>query len=143
MILIDANLLVYAHVSSFAQHDRARNWLDGQLNGAAPVGLPWESLLAFLRLVTNPRVFERPEPIADAWRQALAWLDSETAWIPQPTERHAELLGELLATPGVHANLVPDAHLAVLAMEHGLTLCSADSDFARFPGLRWLNPLAA
>ncbi len=142
MILIDANLLVYAQVRSFAQHERAREWLDQQLNGAAPVGLPWGSLLAFLRLVTNPRVFERPEPIANAWRQVLAWLDCETAWIPQPTERHAELLGELLATPGVHANLVPDTHLAALAMEHGLMLCSADSDFARFAGLRWLNPLA-
>jgi uncharacterized protein len=100
------------------------------------------SLLAFLRLVTNPRVFERPEPIADAWRQVLAWLHCETTWIPQPTERHAELLGELFTNPGVHANLVPDAHLAALAMEHGLMLCSADSDFARFPTLRWLNPLS-
>ena len=143
MILIDANLLVYAHVTSFAQHDRVREWLDGQLNGAAPVGLPWASLLTFLRLVTNPRVFERPEPIGEAWRQVLAWLDCETAWIPQPRERHSELLGELLALPGVHANLVPDAHLAALAIEHGLVLCSSDSDFARFSELRWLNPLAA
>ncbi len=143
MILIDANLLVYAHVSSFAQHHPACAWLDGQLNGGAPVGLPWASLLAFLRLVTNPRVFERPEPITDAWRQILAWLQCETAWIPQPTERHAVLLEELLAVPGVHGNLVPDAHLAALAMEHGLMLCSADSDFARFPSLRWQNPLTA
>jgi toxin-antitoxin system PIN domain toxin len=142
VILIDANLLLYAHVVSFAQHQRAREWLDAQMSGSAPVGLPWASLLAFLRLVTNARVFERPEPIADAWRQVLAWLDCETAWIPQPTERHAGLLGELLAIAGVHANLVPDAHLAALAMEHGLMLCSADSDFARFPSLRWLNPLA-
>jgi len=143
VILIDANLLVYAHVTSFAQHERAREWLDGQLNGAAPVGLPWESLLAFLRLVTNPRVFERPEPTADAWRQVLAWLECEAAWIPQPTDYHAELLRELLAIPGVHANLIPDAHLAALAMGHGLMLCSADHDFARFPALRWRNPLAA
>lgn len=143
MILIDANLLVYAHVRSFPQHEKARGWLDAQLSGAPRVGLPWASLLAFLRLVTNPRVFERPEPIGDAWRQVLAWLDCETAWIPQPTERHAGLLGNLLADPGVHANLIPDAHLAALAIEHGLTLCSADSDFARFPNLRWQNPLAA
>ena len=143
MILVDANVLVYAHVSSFTQHNRARDWLDQQLNGAAPVGLPWASLLAFLRLVTNPRVFERPEPITDAWRQVLAWLDCETVWIPQPAERHTELLGQLLAIPGVQANYVPDAHLAALAIEHGLMLCSTDSDFARFPGLRWLNPLGA
>jgi toxin-antitoxin system PIN domain toxin len=142
VILIDANVLIYAHVRSFAQHEPARDWLDRQLNGATPVGLPWESLLAFLRLVTNPRVFERPEPIAGAWRQVVAWLDCETVWIPQPTERHAEVLGQLLATAGVHANLVPDAHLAALAIEHGLVLYSTDGDFARFPGLRWLNPLA-
>ncbi len=142
MIAIDANILIYAHVSTFPQHDAARQWLDRQLNGDGLVGLPWVSVLAFLRLVTNPRVFERPEPIADAWRQARAWLDCETAWTPAPTARHAEVLGRFLALPGVHANLVPDAHLAALAIEHGLTLCSTDSDFARFPGLRWLNPIA-
>jgi hypothetical protein len=90
VILVDANILIYAHVSSFAQHSIARGWLDQQLNGSGPVGLPWASMLAFLRLVTNPRVFERPEPIGDAWQQVHAWLACETAWIPQPTERHAE-----------------------------------------------------
>jgi uncharacterized protein len=103
---------------------------------------PWPSLLAVLRLVTNPRVFEHAEPIGDAWNQVLAWLACDTTWVPEPTERHAELLGTFLALPGVHANLVPDAHLAALAMEHGLTLCSTDGDFARFPRLRYLNPLA-
>jgi toxin-antitoxin system PIN domain toxin len=141
LILIDANLLVYARVSSFAQHDRARDWLDRQLNGLPRVGLPWASLLAFLRLVTNPRIFEQPEPIAEAWDQVMGWLACDPAWIPQPTERHLEVLGQLIALPGVHGNLVPDAHLAALAIEHGLTLCSTDGDFARFPGLRWLNPL--
>ena len=142
MILVDANLLVYAHVASLRQHERAREWLDEQLNGAAPVGLPWTSLLAFLRLVTNPRVFERSEPIDGAWGQVLAWLSCETVWIPRAGERHAEILGELLALPGIQANLVPDAHLAALAMEHGLILYSTDGDFARFPRLRWTNPLA-
>jgi toxin-antitoxin system PIN domain toxin len=143
LILVDANILIYAHVNSFAQHDAARFWLDRQLNGVPRVGLPWPSLLAFLRLVTNPRVFEHPEPIADAWTQVLAWLACETAWVPQPTERHTELLGAFLALPGVHGNLVPDAQLAALALEHGLTLCSTDGDFARFPGLAWRNPLTA
>jgi uncharacterized protein len=143
VILIDANILIYAHVSSFAQHIVARNWLDQQLNGSGSVGLPWASTLAFLRLVTNPRVFEHPESIGDAWLQVHAWLECETAWIPQPTERHAELLGEFLALPGVYSNLVPDAHLAALAVEHGLTLCSTDGDFARFSGLHWLNPIAS
>ena len=141
MILIDANLLVYAHVTSLPQHQRARGWLDEQLNGAAPVGLPWISLLAFLRLVTNPRVFEKAEPMTSAWSQVLAWLACETAWIPQAGERHAEILGELLALPSTQANLVPDSHLAALALEHGLTLYSTDGDFARFPRLRWTNPL--
>jgi uncharacterized protein len=142
VILVDANILIYAHVSSFPQHDVARQWLDRQLNGSAPVGLPWASVLAFMRLVTNPRVFEHPEPMANAWLQVQTWLACETAWAPQPTTRHGEILSELLALPGMHGNLVPDAHLAALAMEHGLTLCSTDGDFARFRGLRWLNPIA-
>lgn len=142
MILVDANLLVYAHVSSFDQHGDARAWLDDRLNGSARVGLPWPSLLAFLRLVTNPRVFERPEPVAAAWRQVEEWLDCEPAWIPAPTERHREILGRLLLEAATRANLVPDAHLAALAIEHGLILASTDGDFARFPDLRWENPLA-
>jgi toxin-antitoxin system PIN domain toxin len=143
VILIDANLLVYAHVASFAQHERTRAWLDGQLNGNTQVGLPWPSLLGFLRLVTNARLFPRPASTAGAWRQVGEWLDCEVAWIPQPTERHRDILGTLLGTAGVQANLVPDAHLAALAIEHGLLLCSSDGDFARFPDLRWQNPLVS
>jgi toxin-antitoxin system PIN domain toxin len=143
VILLDANLLVYAHVSSFDEHERARTWLDDQLNGSTAVGLPWPSLLAFLRLVTNARLFDRPEPTSTAWAQVRAWLDTEPAWIPQPGERHATLLGELLAGPGIHANLIPGAHLAALAIEHGLTICSTDTDFARFPRVRWSNPLGS
>jgi uncharacterized protein len=142
VILVDANILIYSHVKSFAQHEAARDWLDQQLNATTRVGMPWESLLAFLRLVTNPRVFERPEPIAQAWRQVRDWLSCDSVWMPQPTERHAAVLNELLTQPGIYANLVPDAHLAALAIEHGLTLCSTDGDFARFPMLRWFNPTA-
>ena len=142
MILVDANLLIYAHITAFGQHKVARDWLDLQLNGVSRVGLPWASVLAFLRIVTNPRIFERPEPVAEAWGQVMAWLDCDTAWIPEPTEHHLEVLGRLIAVPGVHGNLVPDAHLAALAIEHGVTLCSTDGDFARFSGLRWMNPLA-
>jgi toxin-antitoxin system PIN domain toxin len=142
VILIDANILIYAHVNSFGQHHVARDWLDEQLNGSAAVGLPWASLLAFLRLVTNSRIFEHPESIEDAWSQVQAWLACESVWTPEPTERHAEVLGEILKLPGVHGNLVPDAHLAALAMEHGLTLCSTDGDFARFRAVRWINPIA-
>jgi toxin-antitoxin system PIN domain toxin len=142
LILVDANLLIYAHTAAFAQHQVARDWLDRQLNGVSRVGLPWASLLAFVRIVTNPRIFEHPEPMAEAWGQVRAWLACDTAWIPEPTEHHLEVLGRLIALPGVHANLVPDTHLAALAIEHGVTLCSTDGDFTRFPGLRWLDPLA-
>jgi hypothetical protein len=141
VILVDANLLIYANIQTFPQHESARRWLDERLNGAAPVGLPWSSLLGFLRITTNPRVFERPAPVADAWRQVIAWLGCERAWIPHPTERHRDVLGGLLGAPGVQANLVQDAHLAALAIEHGLILCSTDGDFGRFGGLRWENPL--
>jgi uncharacterized protein len=134
------NLLVYAHVASFEQHVPASAWLDEQFNGSTAEGLPWPSLLAFLRIVSNARVFEHPEPTARAWAQVKAWLGCETAWIPQPGERHANLLGEVLPIPGIHANLIPDAHLAALALEHGLTICSTDTDFARFPNVRWTNP---
>jgi len=143
MILVDANLLVCARVNSFAQHDAARTWPDAQLNGSSPVGLPWHSLLAFLRIVTNPRVFQRPESMLDAWKQVEAWIDCEVTWIPEPTDRHREVLGSLLLGAGMQANLVPDAHLAALAIEHGLILCSTDGDFGRFSNLRWENPLVA
>jgi len=128
-------------VQSFSQHARARAWLDSRLNGSAQVGLPWPSLLGFLRLVTNRRVFERPASTADAWGQVDAWLNCDVAWIPQPTDQHREVLGQLLSKVNVSANLIPDAHLAALAIEHGLTLCSTDGDFARFPDLRWQDPL--
>jgi toxin-antitoxin system PIN domain toxin len=105
-------------------------------------GLPWHSLLAFVRVLTNPRMTSRSITTAAAWRQVVEWIDNEPVWIPGPTERHREVIEPLLALPGVHGNLVPDAHLAALAIEHGLTLCSADGDFARFPGLRWVNPMA-
>ena len=142
MILVDANPLVYAHASGSPQHQAAHEWLDARLNGAAPVGFPWASLLGFVRLISNPRIFERPRTVAQAWKQVESWLDCGPAWIPMATERHREVLGGLLAAPSMRANLVPDAHLAALAIEHGLTLCSTDGDFARFQGLRWRNPLA-
>jgi uncharacterized protein len=141
-ILVDANLLIYAYNTVATQHVAAKDWVEARLAGPARVGLPWPSLLAFLRVVTHPRLFARPVETVDAWRQIARWLSSDVAWIPVPTERHAELLGQLLALPGIRANLVHDADLAALAVEHGLLLFSTDGDFARFPGLRWENPLA-
>ena len=141
MRLVDANLLVYARVSSFPQHQAARSWLDGMLNGVDPLGLPWPSLLAFVRLVSNPRVFERPESISDAWQQVVIWLSASPVWIPRATDRHLEILSGLLDIGGLRSNHVPDAHVSALAIEHGLLLCSTDDDFARIPGLNWENPL--
>jgi uncharacterized protein len=141
VILVDVNILLYARNSESDQHAKSREWLDGKISGAGPVGLPWPTLLAFLRIATNPRAFRSPLTMAAAWQQVSSWLSAETVWIPEPTERHAAVLSELLALPGVYGNLVTDAHLAALAIEHGLTLCSTDGDFARFPGLTWLNPL--
>lgn len=140
MILVDANLLVEAHMSG-PRNRLAREWLDDQLWGTARVGLPWASLLAFLRLVTNPRIFARPQALGDAWAEVRGWLSCEPAWLPTPTERHSEILGALLVDARAGGNLVPDAHLAALAIEHGLTLCTLDRGFARFKGLRWQNPL--
>jgi toxin-antitoxin system PIN domain toxin len=128
-------------VRELPRHEAAREWLDDRLAGIARVGLPWPSLLAFMRLVANPRLFERPVPLADAWGQVRAWLSAPPSWIPAPTERHAAILAELLSEAN-RPELVPDAHLAALAVEHGLTLCSTDGDFARFSGLRWENPLS-
>ncbi|MBX3165905.1 MAG: PIN domain-containing protein [Candidatus Eremiobacteraeota bacterium] len=140
MILIDANLLVYAHIAEMNQHQRAHTWLNDRFNDAPPVGLPWTSLLAFLRVVTNPRILQQPRTVEQAWAQVEAWLEAPNSWIPGPTHNHQALLGRYLAA-GRGGNAVPDAHLAALATEHGLILQSADRGFARFPGLRWENPL--
>ena len=141
MILIDANLLVYAVSPSLPQHAAASAWLDARLNGAARVGLPWPSILAFLRLVTNPRLFSPPVAFADAWKQVEEWLERPCVWIPTPTEDHPVALAPLIRQC-TDSRLIPDAHLAAIAIEHGLTLVSTDGDFARFKGLRWENPLA-
>lgn len=141
MILVDANLLIYAFIRDLPQHEAARTWLDGMINEHTRVGLPWPSLLSFLRLTTSPRVFEKPPTVERAWEQIAHWLAVETIWVPGPTERHHEVLSQLLPFTDGRSDLVEDAHLAALAIEHGLILCSTDSDFARFPDLRWKNPI--
>jgi toxin-antitoxin system PIN domain toxin len=143
VILVDVNILVYASNAESRPHSASRDWLDQQLTGSVAVGLPWASVLGFLRITTNPRVFRQPLAIEIAWQQVSRWLSAQAVWTPGPTERHAAILASLLALPGIHGNLVSDAHLAALAIEHGLTLCSTDGDFARFPGLSWRNPIAA
>lgn len=140
-MLVDANLLLSARNFDDPRHERSRDWLTGVLNGSTRVGLPWQSLTAFLRIATNPRAFPKPLTPADATEQVDAWLAAPTAWVPQPTRAHAEVLGALTREHRLAGPLIADAHLAALAIEHGLALCSTDADFARFPEIRWTNPL--
>ena len=142
MTLIDANLLLYAANRAVLEHERSRSWLEEQLNGSQRVGMPWETLTAFVRLATNPRVLARPLKPAEAWSFVQDWLAVPVVWIPAPTEQHAEVLGALIVNYGLRGNPVPDAHIAALALQHGLDVSSADTDFARFTEVRWVNPLA-
>ncbi len=142
MRLLDANLLLYSSFDVFPSHRRAKTWLDSCLNGDARVGIPWESVTAFVRLASNPRVLVPCLSVNQAWRQAQFWLSCENVWIPCATQQHEALLNRLLTAYGMTHKLVADAHLAALAIEHGLVLCSADCDFARFEGLRFENPLS-
>ena len=141
MILVDANLLLYAHNRSAPEHAAARAWFERALSGPDRIGVPWPSILAFVRLASNPVVFRQPITPASAWQVVRQWLRQETVWIPTPGTTHGEIFESLLADRRVTSRMVPDAHLAALAIEHGLTLCSTDGDFTRFAGLRWNNPL--
>jgi len=143
VILVDANLLLYAANHAAPEYEMARAWLDARLTDTPRVGLPWPSLLAFVRLATNPLVVRQPVSVDAAWRQVREWLGCGPAWVPLPTDRHVEILGGLCAMPSMTSRLVPDAHLGALAIEHGLILCSTDGDFAKFPGVTWQNPLGS
>ena len=111
------------------------------LSEQALVGIPWPSILAFVHVSTHPRALERPLDVVAAWTIVESWLDRPNVWVPGPTDRHRSILGPLLGTGKASGNHVPDAHLAALAIEWGLELQSADRDFARYPGLRWQDPL--
>ena len=140
-MLIDANVLVYAVDSESPQHDVAVEFLETALNGHRRVALPWQSLTAFLRLTTHPRVSLRPLTATEAWSFVAAWLAADPVWIPESTRRTASILGDLVGRRGVTGNLIPDAALAALAVEHGLTVVTNDADFARFD-VPVLNPFA-
>ncbi len=142
MILVDANLLLYASLRQYPLHEPAAAWLEERLNGTQAVGLPWPRLLAFVRLAANPRIHEYPASLADAWALVREWLDCEPVFVPTPGPRHHEILGKLLLGSCQQHRDVPDAHLAALAIEHGLVLATHDRGFARFEGLRWDLPLA-
>ncbi len=140
-MIVDANLLIYAYDRQSPFHQQARSWLEEQLNGGTRIGLPWVSLLAFARIVCHPRIYERPASPAQAWEQIELWLDAPAAWIPSVTGRHRQVLGGLITGHRLSSSLLPDAHLAALAIEHGVVVASADGDFARFSEVAWLNPI--
>lgn len=141
MRLVDANLLLYAVDQAAPYHLAAKRWLERSLSGSETFALSWVVLLAFLRLSTHARVFERPLPPEQALDLIDSWLAQPCVTVLHPTERHPAVMRTLLDRLGTAGNLVNDAHLAALAIEHGAELCSADNDFARFPGLRFVNPL--
>src|SRR3954464_4547188 len=115
-MLVDANLLLYATNADSEQHDAAREWLSQQLNGPRRVGLPWQSLAAFLRVATHPRASEAPLSPAVAWDRVARWLAAPVAWTPVPGPQHAEVVGELITGGNISGNLVTDAFLAALAI---------------------------
>ena len=131
-MLVDANLLLYAIDERSLHHQVSRDWLISSLNGNRRVALPWISLAAFVRIATNPRASENPLAPQDAWQFVKDWLSHELTWIPNPTEHHADVLGALIQRYDLRANWITDAQLAALAIEHGLQIYSADTDFARF-----------
>lgn len=143
MILVDANLLLYAYHPQDERHAAARAWLEGVLSGTETVGFAWLTLWAFLRISTNPRVFERPLLPSEANAVVSSWLGRRVASVLEPDERYWGILSGLLQGDQVKGPLVMDAALAALALEHGATLHTTDGDFFRFPGLRWRNPLSA
>jgi toxin-antitoxin system PIN domain toxin len=140
VILPDVNVLVHAHNIDSAAHQRARHWWDACLAGPEGVGLAWVTLLGFIRITTNPRIVARPLPVADVTARIQSWLDLPHVHVVQPSDAHFTRLRTELERLGVAGNLTTDAHLAVLAMERGYVLHSTDTDFGRFPGLRWVNP---
>jgi toxin-antitoxin system PIN domain toxin len=141
VILVDANLLLYAYNPSFEQHATAKRWLEDMLAKPEPVCLAWPTILAFLRIITNPRAFESPLSVEEAVAVVAEWLERPNLQILQPTERHWDILQRLLNSVPVRGALIMDADLAALAIEHGAVLCSSDRDLQRFSGLQTLNPL--
>ena len=142
MIIPDVNLLVYAHDSTSPRHDAARRWWEALMNGDGRVGLTWIALLGFVRITTHSRLLENPLDIGGARARVRSWLARPQAILIHPGDRHADILFNLLDVVGAAGNLTMDAHLAALAIEHQAEIHSTDADMARFPGLRWTNPLA-
>jgi uncharacterized protein len=141
-MLLDANVLLYSIDRSSAHHGPCADWVRSAFAGPRRIAMPWQTIGAFLRIATHPRVFSRPLSSKEAWSHVDMWLTAPNCWIPEATERTARILGELINQLDVRGNVVTDAQLAALAIEHGVPVVSVDSDFARFSDIRWVNPLA-
>jgi uncharacterized protein len=141
MKLVDTNLLVYAHVQALAQHAPARRWLEQSLSEDEAVGLAWASVLGFLRVVTNPRIFRVPLLVDRAVAVVDDWLEQQAVEIILPTPRHWSTLRQMLTAGQAGGPMATDAHLAALSLEHGATVYTTDRDFSRFPGVRVVNPI--
>lgn len=144
MTIPDVNVLVHAYNSDFQDHPAARRWWEQALNGGrATIGLPWTSIFGFLRIVTGRAVLPRPLPVSNAVEIARAWLGQPAVEITVPGEHHGDIVFRLLEEIGTAGNLTTDAHLAALALEYRAEIATTDADFARFPGVRWFNPISA
>ncbi|MEX0789543.1 MAG: TA system VapC family ribonuclease toxin [Actinomycetota bacterium] len=141
-MLVDANILLYSVDTASPFHERSDRWLVEVLNGTRRVAIPWMSLSAFMRIATNPRAMQHPLSPAEAWQHIDGWLDAPATWIPEPGRGHRAILRDLMTRLDLRAGLVTDAVLAAICIEHGLAIASADSDFARFSELTWINPVA-
>jgi len=144
MYLVDINILLHAAFASAEWHHEARLWLDRKLAGRmSTVGLPWHSLLGFVRIASGSRFIDPPVPVDSAWQQLEDWLEAPAAWIPVPGRGHRHIIGQLIDGAKPTSKMIADLHLAALAVENGLTVASTDADFGRLPGVRWVNPLHA
>ncbi len=143
MILVDTNILIYAEDKLNLRHEEARQWWDLQLSGESPVCLCWSILTSFIRISTNRQIFKKPLTVKQAISRVQSWLGQPCMRLINPTESHWQIFQVMLLEGQASANLVVDAHIAALAIEHGCILYSTDSDFSRFPKLKWKNPLKA
>lgn len=142
-MLLDANVLLYSVDRGSSHHTPCADWVRSAFTGPRRIALPWQTIGAFLRIATHPRVFSRPLSSEAAWAMIEQWLTAPHCWVPEASERTARILGELINKLDVRGNLITDAQLAALAIEHGVPVVSVDSDFARFREIRWINPLLA
>jgi uncharacterized protein len=139
--IIDVNLLVHAVNQSAPEHGAVLAWLEGEINTGSSIGMPWVSLLGFIRLSINPKVVTKPLTVEQALNQVSEWLSLPNVSVIAPSSGHLSRLSSCCKSVRASHNLITDAHLAALALEHNATMVSCDTDFAKFPGLRWINPL--